>query len=143
MVTTITVSLEEHLVGCVRHLRHLKELDRASKTFQVLKVKIPPLKKKFVIPGKGMPKYIKKTSIVEIPVEYGDLVVNVCVNYPEKVNEAQIEVLSKFLPPPSVMEVENTGKSLKLFSYEMRGVFGKKSTDSRTFWTTSKFFFTP
>jgi len=55
-----------------------------------------------------MPKYIKKTSIVEIPVEYGDLVVNVCVNYPEKVNEAQIEVLSKFLPPPSVMEVENT-----------------------------------
>ena len=95
----------------MRHLRHLKELDRASKTFQVLKVKIPPLKKKFVIPGKGMPKYIKKTSIVELPVEYGDLVVNVCVNYPEKVNEAQIEVLSKFLPPPSVMEVENTGKS--------------------------------
>ena len=120
------MSLEEHLVGCVRHLRHLKELDRASKTFQVLKVKIPPLKKKFVIPGKGMPKYIKKTSIVETPVEYGDLVVNVCVNYPEKVNEAQIEVLNKFLPPPSVMEVENTGKSLKLFSYEMRGIFGEK-----------------
>ena len=98
----------------MRHLRHLKELDKASKTYQVLRVKIPPLKMKFVIPGKGMPKYVKKTSIVELPIEYGDLIVNVCVNYPDKIADAKVNVLSKFLPPPSIMEVENDGKELQL-----------------------------
>ena len=46
--------LAEHLTGCTKFVKHLAE--NPNKTYKILKLKIPPLKKKIVILGKGMPK---------------------------------------------------------------------------------------
>ena len=46
--------LAEHLTGCTKFVKHLAE--NPNKTYKILKLNIPPLKKKIVILGKGMPK---------------------------------------------------------------------------------------
>ena len=47
-------TLAEHLTGCTKFVKHLAE--NPNKTYKILKLNIPPLKKKIVILGKGMPK---------------------------------------------------------------------------------------
>lgn len=46
--------IAEYLTGCTKYVKHLKE--GIDKSFKILKIKIPPLKNKLIIIGKGMPK---------------------------------------------------------------------------------------
>ena len=55
LVLLVKVSLVEHLAGATKYIRHL-EAQPSGNGFKILKVKIPPLKTKLVVKGKGMPK---------------------------------------------------------------------------------------
>jgi len=108
----MTISLTEHLVGCVKHLKHLKS--NPDKTFQVLKVKIPPLKRKLVVIGKGMPVFDNSIAIIKPEPKFGNLIIDICVNYPEAIEEDKTEKLKNFLPDAQVMEVDSSlGKLLR------------------------------
>ena len=103
----ITISLNEHLTGCVKHLKHLKANE--DKTFKVLKLRIPPLKRKVVAIGKGMPVYTSSTAILKPEQKYGNLIIDICVNYPATMTEEKANKLQAYLPDAQVMEVDNDG----------------------------------
>ena len=55
LVLMLELTLTEHLTGCTKFIRHL-EAHPTGNGYKMLKVNIPPLKRKLVVVGKGMPK---------------------------------------------------------------------------------------
>ncbi|CAG5114035.1 Oidioi.mRNA.OKI2018_I69.chr2.g8117.t1.cds [Oikopleura dioica] len=100
LVASIQISFGEHLVGCYKYLRHLKETSPPGsklKTYEMLKVKIPPFEKKLVLEGRGLP-------IFEKPTQFGDLFLEIIVEIPKKFTPEQRALLEEYLPDEGDVE---------------------------------------
>lgn len=94
LMATVTLTFNEHISGCYKYIKHLKETSKPeekAKTYKMLKVNIPPLKRKLVIPNKGLPVY--NTENV-----FGHLIINIIIDYPEILTEALVNKLENLLP---------------------------------------------
>ena len=110
----ITLTLNEHFLGCTKYIQHLQEVKpdapadkKAPKRYKCFKVRIPPLKRKLVLENKGMP-------ILTVAGTFGNLILDIIVDYPEKIDKDLAEKLSNILPDASLMEVENQGLYSKM-----------------------------
>ena len=114
LVASIQISFGEHLVGCYKYLRHLKETNPPEsklKTYEMLKVKIPPFEKKLIIEGKesnlGFMTHIylgRGLPIFEKPNQFGDLFLEIIVEIPKTFTPEQRALLEEYLPDEGDVE---------------------------------------
>jgi len=117
LILALELTLAEHLTGCTKFVKHLAE--NPNKTYKILKLNIPPLKKKIVILGKGMP----KTSLdaegalsgaMETPKTYGNLIIDILVDFPEKINPKHQDILKALVPKSEPDLVDSTDLNMTL-----------------------------
>lgn len=91
-----TITLAEALCGFQLVIKHLdgRQLVVRSEKGQIIK----PGDKK-CIPNEGMP-------VWKQPTKFGDLIVEFNIQFPERMEQSQIDLLRKNLPPPKALDVE-------------------------------------